>query len=166
MKTKNLALSAVLLGLGTIMHFITPPLLFGIKPDFLLVTAFIAIYIAADLKSTLIISLAAGVIAAITTGFPMGQIPNIIDKLVSGFFVFFIYKSMKFDLSQFKMAFVAFFGTLVSGLVFLAAALSLIDKLDMFVESLPIVLITMPINALIATLIFKALHLTIKRKNY
>lgn len=166
MKTKNLVLSAVLLGLGTLLHFITPPIIMGVKPDFLLVMAFIGIFIARDLKSTLVISLASGFIAALTTSFPMGQLPNILDKFVAGFLVYFIFKALNFELKPMTLAIISAFGTLVSGLIFLSSALFLIGQLNMFMESLPVVLVTIPINALAAALLYKTFNMSLKLKAY
>lgn len=163
MKTKNLVLSSLLLGIGTLLHFITPPIFFGIKPDFLLVMTFICIFVARDLQSTLIISLSAGFIAALTTNFPMGQIPNILDKLVTGFIVYYIYKFQNFNMNPFKIALISAFATLISGLIFLYTGLLIINQMEMFITSLPVVLITMPINAVIATIVYKSMALSMRK---
>lgn len=163
MKTKNLVLSSVLLGIGTLLHFITPPIFFGIKPDFLLVMTFICIFVSKDLRSTLIISLAAGFIAALTTNFPMGQLPNMLDKLITGFIVYYIYKFMNFDMTAFKIALISALATFISGIIFLFTGLLIINQMDMFVTSLPVVLITMPVNAIIASIIYKALLVSMRK---
>ncbi|MDL2311127.1 tryptophan transporter [Peptostreptococcaceae bacterium OttesenSCG-928-C18] len=122
MKTKEMVISAVLLALGTVLHYITPPI-FGVTPDMLLAMMFLAIFINKKFSSTMIISLVAGVLAMLTTKFPGGQIPSILDKLVSGVVVYAIYKYVfKFELNTVKSAVINFFGTLVSGLVFLGFA--------------------------------------------
>ena len=84
MKTKDLALAAILLAIGLVLHSLVPPIFGGVKPDFLLATMVIAILSQPRLRNTLIIGAAAGLLAALTTGFPGGQIPNIIDKMASG----------------------------------------------------------------------------------
>src|SRR5699024_10537086 len=90
MNTKNLTRSAILLAIGTILHYVVPGIVGGMKPDFLLLMMFLAILLDLNLKSAITVSVIAGVIAALTTTFPGGQIPSIIDKVVSGLFVYYI----------------------------------------------------------------------------
>ncbi|WP_099203561.1 tryptophan transporter [Miniphocaeibacter massiliensis] len=122
MKTKEMVMSAVLLALGTVLHYITPPI-FGVTPDMLLAMMFLAIFICKKFSSTIIISLVAGVLAMMTTKFPGGQIPSILDKLAAGIIVYAIYRFIfKFELNTVKSAIINFVGTLLSGFVFLAFA--------------------------------------------
>lgn len=162
MKSRNLVYAAILLSVGTVLHFITPPLLFGIKPDFLLVMTFAGIYISHDFKSTLVIGIAAGIIAALTTNFPMGQIPNILDKIISSLFIHQLFKMMDFNGSTLNMAIVNTLGTLVSGLIFLAAALYLTNQLHMFVKTLPIVFLTIPFNVALGEILYRTMTTTVK----
>lgn len=159
MKTKSLVLSAILLAMGTLLHYITPPLLFGVKPDFLLVMLFISIIITKDFKSTLVVSAGAGIIAAMTTGFPGGQIPSLVDKILSGILVYLIYsKVFKFELSNFKVAVLNIIGTLFSGLVFLAIALPMTGISNQFgLLALTIVLPTALINTALGYIVYKSL---------
>ena len=160
MKTKKLVLSAILLAIGSVLHFITPPVLFGVKPDFLLVMTFVSIYISKDFKLTLVIGLAAGIIAALTTSFPVGQIPSIFDKLISSLVVFAVFSAMKFNVNDLKMALVNLLGTLVSGVVFLLLGLYMMGQLNVFFESMTVVYITMPINAILSVLVYRALTIS------
>ena len=160
MKTNKLTISAILLALGTILHFAIPAVFFGIKPYYLLVMAFYAIYLSADFKLTLAISLAAGIISAMATSFPMGQIPNIIDKIISGIFVYFIFEQLRYRLNSVGMACIIAFGTLLSGVAFLSTALAMINQIDLFYASLPIVFATLVINGLLSTVIFKTFSRT------
>ncbi len=122
MKTRDMVMAAVLLALGTVLHYITPPI-FGVTPDMLLAMMFLAIFITKKFSSTVIISLVAGVLAMMTTKFPGGQIPSIIDKLVAGLVVYAIYRFVfNFELNTVKSAAINFVGTLISGLVFLSFA--------------------------------------------
>lgn len=127
MNLRKLILSSLLLAIGLVLHQIVPPLLFGMKPDILLSMMFIAILLADDYKTTLIIGLAAGLISAATTNFPMGQLPNIIDKLVTCNLVYLIIISTKKILNhQIKTLIVSVVGTIISGTVFLGSALILV----------------------------------------
>ena len=92
MKTKNLTIAAVLLALGSVLHLAVPGILGGMKGDLLLMMMFMAIFFNLNFGSTIAISLVAGIIAAITTTFPGGQIPSIFDKLISGIFVYLVTK--------------------------------------------------------------------------
>ena len=80
MDSKKLAVSSIFLSVGLLLHYVTPALVMGVKPDFLLVMMFLAILFMDNVKEAFVLSLFAGAIAAFTTSFPMGQLPNIIDK--------------------------------------------------------------------------------------
>lgn len=121
MKTKNLVRASILLALGTVLHLIIPGLVNGMKPDFLLVTMFIAILGNKDFKSTAIISLTAGILAAMTTNFPGGQLPSIIDKIVSGFTFLLLDKYIFNKFSNYNLSIIlnTLINTLISGIIFL-----------------------------------------------
>ena len=83
MNLRKIIISSLLLAIGLVLYQVTPPILFGMKPDILLSMMFIAILVNKDYKMALLVGLAAGVLTAATTTFPAGQIPNIIDKLIT-----------------------------------------------------------------------------------
>ncbi len=116
MNTKNLTRSAILLAIGTILHYVVPGIVGGMKQDLDL-----------NLKSAITVSVIAGIIAALTTTFPGGQIPSIIDKVISGLFVYYIANifTKKYNLSTIFIAAISGLGTLISGIVFLAFALKI-----------------------------------------
>lgn len=91
MKTKNLTIAAVLLALGSILHMIVPGIINGMKPDFLLLMMFISILFNLEIRSVFTIGFVAGIIAAMTTTFPFGQIPSILDKLGSSLLVYVMF---------------------------------------------------------------------------
>lgn len=125
MKTKNLMTSAMLLALGAVLHYVVPGIVNGVKPDFLLATAFLAILLAPNLKNTLAVAGASAILAALTTTFPGGQIPSLIDKLVSCIAVYAMIKSLPVDTTVGKGV-LFFFGTVISGFAFLASASALV----------------------------------------
>ncbi len=130
MKAKELVTAAVLLALGTILHMIVPPLFLGIKPDFLLAMMFVAIIINPNIKNTIAVGVVAGILAALTTGMPGGQIPSIFDKLGSAIIVYAIYKAARIDRDSsnslmVKAGVLGFLGTLVSGVIFLTGVMML-----------------------------------------
>jgi len=75
----------------------------------LLSTLFVALLLIRDFRTNLLTGLLAGLIAALTTSFPGGQLPNILDKLVVTLFVIVLVRA-------------AGLGTLLSGAVFLSTA--------------------------------------------
>lgn len=122
MNLKRLVTSSLLLAIGLVLHQVTPPILFGMKPDILLSMMFIAIVLNKDYKMALLVGLAAGILTAATTNFPGGQIPNIIDKLITCNFVYLMIKLTDKLNNQVKMAIISLIGTLISGTVFLGTA--------------------------------------------
>lgn len=127
MNLRKIILSSLLLSIGLVLHQIVPPILFGMKPDFLLSMMFIAIVLCDDYKLTLIVGLAAGILTAATTTFPGGQLPNIIDKFITSNLVYLLFRILKNKInSQLKISIVSFIGTLVSGSIFLGSAYILI----------------------------------------
>lgn len=125
MNLRKIILSSLLLAIGLVLHQLVPPILFGMKPDFLLSMMFIAIFLCDDYKLSLVIGLAAGILTAATTTFPAGQLPNIIDKIITSNLVFLLFRVFKFN-SQLKISIVSFIGTIISGTVFLGAAYILV----------------------------------------
>lgn len=123
MDSKKLTVSSIFLSVGLLLHYVTPALAMGVKPDFLLVMMFLAILFTDNVKEAFVLSLFAGTIAAFTTSFPMGQLPNILDKIVSGIVVYYLFKVM--GKNKVKSNFVFMIGTLISGFVFLVTAIPL-----------------------------------------
>lgn len=126
MKTKEIVFAALMLAVGMVLHAITPPIFGGVKPDFLLASMFIAIVSQPKLANTFLIGTVAGILAAMTTGFPGGQIPNIIDKLISAYFVLFIITLLKNQLKPLIIGALGFVATIVSGIAFLSSALVIV----------------------------------------
>jgi hypothetical protein len=126
MKTNKIIITSLFLAIGLILHQITPGIFFGIKPDFLLVFMILSIILTKDFKITLITGIVAGALCALTTSFPGGQLPNIIDKIITSIIVYVIYKSSNSNASSsIKLTGIYFLGTLISGSIFLSSALVL-----------------------------------------
>jgi cell shape-determining protein MreD len=94
MKTNKIIITSLLLAIGLILHQITPGIFLGVKPDFLLVFMILAIILTKDFKITIITGIVAGILCALTTTFPLGQLPNIIDKIITSIIIFVIYKNL------------------------------------------------------------------------
>lgn len=167
MNLRKIILSSLLLAIGMVLHQIAPPLLFGMKPDILLSMMFIAIVLVDDYKVTLLVGLAAGVLTAATTTFPMGQIPNIIDKLITCNVVYFILKATKKILNhQIQMFVVSLVGTLISGTVFLGSALILVGLpggASFTALFLAVVLPATLVNTIACIFLYNAAYLANKR---
>lgn len=168
MKTKNLTRAAIMLAIGTILHYIVPGFLGGMKPDFLLLMMFMAILMSPDLKSSLAISVLSGLIAAITTSFPGGQLPNLIDKVLAGLFVYFVanrIREKKGSLTTSSVGIISGIGTFLSGSIFLTIALAIMglgEKTALLSMLAAIVLPTSLLTALLSVAIYKI----IKRANF
>lgn len=129
MNTRKMVIAALFLSLGFILHQIIPGLPLGsMKPDPFLAMMFLAILYVDDFRGTMAIGLAAGILTAMTTTFPMGQIPNIIDKAVTApavYLLFHLVRSLKNH--TLMLTIVSVLGTLLSGTVFLSSALVLVS---------------------------------------
>ncbi len=124
MNTRVLVLLSLLVGMGAVLHAVTPPLLFGMKPDLMLTMMFLGILLFPSGKNVLLLGLLTGIISALTTGFPSGQIPNLIDKPITAF-VFFgmLLLIKKYSHSLLSAGTLTAIGTLISGFIFLGSAL-------------------------------------------
>ena len=129
MKTKQLTTNAVLLAVGFLLHYVTPAIGLPMQIDFSLITLVLIINLNKNSFSTCIASgVATGIFSGITTKFPLGFIPNIVDKLVTTIAVYLLIKILdKTTLSsKIKAIAVNAVGTVISGTVFLISALLLV----------------------------------------
>ena len=129
MKTKQLVTNSLLLAVGFLLHYVTPAIGLPMQIDFSLITLILVIILNKSSFSTCIAGgIATGIFSGITSKFPLGLIPNIIDKIVTTLVVYFLIKLLdKTSLqSKIKTAVAYAAGTLVSGITFLASALLLV----------------------------------------
>ena len=88
--TRKLTLNAILLAMGLVLHQVTPPI-FTIKPDTTLIMLFTLMVINRDsYKTCLVAGIIAGIFAGMTSAFPGGQIPNVIDKFITTNIMFLV----------------------------------------------------------------------------
>ena len=126
--TKQLVTNALLLAVGFLLHYVTPAI-GSMQIDFSLITLILVINLSKNHFSTCISSgIVTGIFAGLTTKFPMGLMPNILDKIVTTVFIYLLIKLLdKTALSsKIKAIAVNAVGTLVSGVVFLGSALILV----------------------------------------
>ena len=126
--TKQLVTNALLLAVGFILHYFTPAIGLPMQIDFSLITLILVITLNKNSFSTCLAGgIATGIFSGITTKFPLGFIPNIIDKITTAIVVYLLLKLLdKTALhSKIKAIVVNAVGTLLSGTVFLCSALLL-----------------------------------------
>lgn len=176
-KTKKIILNAILLGIGMILHQVFPALAGGITPDITLVMLFCILIINKDdYKTALIAGILAGIFSAMTTKFPMGQVPNLIDKFITTNLMFFLMKSIyllpivkkleeKGD--QLVIIVLSIVGTLVSGSLFLGSAYFLVGLPAGFgILFATVVIPAVAINSIAGIIIFKIIQVSLKRSSY
>ena len=144
------------MALGLVLHLMVPGVFFGVKPDFLLSMMFISLMIVGDVKEAVLIGVAGGIMSALTTGFPGGQIPNFIEKIITSLVVFYIIKAMDKNFTIPKIILIFALGTMVSGTLFLSIALTMTKQLNLFIPSYPAVLVAMAINAILGIFLYQA----------
>ncbi|MBU3144239.1 tryptophan transporter [Clostridium sp. CF012] len=155
MKTNKIVITSLFLAIGLILHQITPGIFLGIKPDFLLVFMILSIILTKDFKIAFITGIVAGVLCALSTSFPGGQLPNIIDKIITSMIVYVIYKNSNAD-SPLKLTGIYFLGTIISGSIFLGSALLLFGlPAPFFILFVSIVLPTSVLNSLLGFFLHK-----------
>ena len=155
-QTRNLTVSAIFMALGLVLHLMVPGVFFGVKPDFLLSMMFISLMIVDDSKEALLIGVAGGIMSALTTGFPGGQIPNFIEKIITSLVIFYVIKTMGKNFSVPKRLLIFALGTMISGTLFLTIALTMTNQLNLFLPSYPAVLVAMVINAILGIFLYQA----------
>ncbi|MCQ6267031.1 tryptophan transporter [Fictibacillus sp. WQ 8-8] len=165
MKTKSLALTGVLLALGYVLHAIMPPFFLGMRPDMMLTMLFLTIIMFPSLSNVIVAALATGVITAITTTFPGGQIANLVDKPITAlvFLGLFLLVS-RFKLNALTAAILTFAGTIVSGSIFLGTALLVAGLPGTFLSIfLAVVLPTAAVNCVVMFVLYPVAHSIRKR---
>ncbi len=166
MNIKKLVINSLLLAIGAILSQITPPLVLGMKPDFSLALLFIIILLNNDYKTCICTGIVAGLLAALTTTFPGGQLPNIIDKIITTNVMFLFLMPIRNVLNnQTKILIVTAVGTIVSGTVFLTSAFFIVGLPASFrILFLSIVIPACVINTVVGSVLFNAINVALKRK--
>ena len=127
--TKQLTTNSLLLAVGFILHYVTPALGLPMQIDFSLITLVLIINLNKNSFSTCLASgVATGIFSGLTSKFPFGLVPNIIDKILTTIVIYLIIRLLdKTALhSKIKAIVVNAVGTLLSGIVFLASAVLLV----------------------------------------
>lgn len=169
MNTRVLVSLSLLVGIGAVLHAVVPPFFFGMKPDMMLTMMFLGLILFPERKNALLLGVTTGVISALTTGFPGGQIPNIIDKPITAFvFLGLILVFEKYSKSVKAVAALTAVGTIISGAIFLTSALLIVGLpggaafTGLF---LTVVLPTAVINTIFIVVVYPIVQSIMKRTN-
>lgn len=164
---KKAIINSLFIGIGLILHQIAPPLLLGMKPDLSLTMMFIIILINDDYRTTLLSGIVCGILTALTTTFPGGQIPNVIDKIVTAHLIYLMLLPLRNRVNnQIKTILVTSIGTIISGAIFLGSAAILAGLPGSFSALfLGIVLPATLVNTIVAPILYNAINLSIKRSH-
>ena len=156
-KTKQLVTNSLLLAVGFLLHYVTPAIGLPMQIDFSIITLILIITLNKSSFSTCIAGgIATGIFAGITSKFPLGFIPNLIDKITTAIVVYLLIKLLdKTALhSKIKTIVVNAVGTLVSGVVFLASALLLTGlPAPFFVLFITVVIPAIAVNTIVGFLV-------------
>jgi hypothetical protein len=129
------------------------------KPDFLLAMLFVVVLLTNSLSLSLQSGVIAGVIAALTTTFPGGQLPNLVDKFTTALVAFLILRTLGPRLDRRLVAgLVGCLATLYSGFVFIGAAQVLVGLpggASFGALYLTVVIPTAVINTLLVPLLYQ-----------
>lgn len=168
MKLKENIFTTLLLAIGLVVHHITPGILGGMKFDFLLIFMTVSLIINPKLKNTILTGFLAGILSAMTTSFPGGQIPNIIDKMIASLVIYlFIRLFIKLIHSNIIIAFIGAIGTFVSGTVFLISASILVGlPVPMVAMMTGIVIPTTIVNTIGTVFIYNTVNIALKRTGF
>lgn len=175
MKTKKMIINSLLLAIGAILHQITPAIGLPMQPDFALAMLFIIMIINNnDYKISLISAIITGVFTALTTKFPGGQLPNIIDKLITVNLMYIIlltvnktleYININNIIKQNLLVIISFLlGTLISGTTFLLSSQYIVGLPAKFsILFVTIVIPALLINTIGGFILYQAINVSLKR---
>jgi hypothetical protein len=164
MNTKNLVVLSLLAGMGVVLHTVMPAFL-TIKPDMMLAMMFLGIILIPEIKSVMLLSIVTGGLSALTTGFPGGQLPNIIDKPITALVFFGLFLALKhYRNSIISIAVLTAIGTLVSGSVFLGSAYYIVGLPSSFTALFAAgVLPAIALNTIIMVILYPVALSVVKR---
>lgn len=164
MDIKKMTMNAILIAIGAILHQITPTIGLPMQPDLALAMLFIIIILNNDYKTTLISGIIIGIFTSLTTKFPGGQLPNIIDKVVTCNIIYFALLPLRNRFKDItKIAVCLPIGTIISGLVFLLSAQLIVGLPSGFMALVKVVVIPAAImNTVVGIILFKAVNVALK----
>lgn len=167
MNTRTLVVLSLFIAIGAALHFIMPGIYLGMKPDTMLAMMFLGVVLFPGVKNVLVLGIATGVLAGMTSSFPGGQIPNIIDKPITAFIFFALYLLIAKKLTNVvSVAILTAIGTLVSGTLFLTSAYLIVGLPGPFAALFGTVVIpTTVMNTIAMFILYPIVKTILKRTN-
>ena len=163
---KKMTINGILIALGTILHQITPAIGLSMQPDFAIIMLFIIIILNRDYKTIMISSIIIGILTALTTKFPGGQLPNLIDKLVTGNIIYLISKILDNRVKEaIEILIYLVFGTAVSGIIFLYSAMIIVglpSGATFIGLVISVVAPTLILNIILGSVLYKMINRALK----
>ncbi len=160
----------MLVAVGAALYLIIPGINGGMKPDFMLTMMFIGILLFRDVKSVFILTIATGVLSGLFSTFPLGFLPNIVDKLITGFVFYAVIKLFKSISSNLIASTVLVgLGTLLSGFIFLSVAIFILAvdiPFTLLYAILTVVLPTVALNGIAFFLINPIVTKILERSSF
>ncbi|MBB4826556.1 large-conductance mechanosensitive channel [Sporosarcina luteola] len=168
MNTKNLMLMAILVAVGAALYLVIPGYGEGMKPDFMLTMMFIGIFLFPDVRSVFLLGATTGVLSGIFTSFPGGFLPNIIDKFITAFAVYAIVLLLsKISRKLIVSTVIACIGTILSGTIFLTAAIYVIGaEVPFGLLFFTVVLPAVAMNGIVFFIIYPLITNLLKRTSF
>ncbi|WP_374721648.1 tryptophan transporter [Peribacillus tepidiphilus] len=167
MNTKTLVSLSLLVGIGAALHTVVPGIFLGMKPDMMLTMMFLGIILFPEKKSVLLLGIVTGLISALTTTFPGGFVPNIIDKFVTAFLFFVLLTFIKkFHHSIVSVSALTAIGTIISGIVFLGSAYLIVGLPGPFLSLFAaVVLPAAAVNTIAMVVVYPIVNGIMKKSN-
>ncbi|WP_244834919.1 tryptophan transporter [Clostridium sp. BJN0001] len=163
--TRKMVTNAILIAIGALLHLITPLTGLPMQPDLYLAMLFIIMIYNRDYKTTLICGIVVGIFAALTTKTPMGQIPNILDKIVTCNVMYVILNMMRNKVSKnVQVLIIMPIGTILSGTVFITALMQMggVPVAQLSTLFIGVVAPTAVLNFIFGFILYKVIERTIK----
>ncbi|WP_088007805.1 tryptophan transporter [Indiicoccus explosivorum] len=168
MSTKSLVLMALLVSTGAALYVVIPGFNGGMKPDFMLTMMFVGILLFPYAKHVFLLAATTGILSGLFSTFPGGFLPNIVDKLITAFIFLLAVQLLKKYASRLPAVIsLTAAGTLLSGTIFLSAAILLIGAEIPFLPLvLTVVLPAMVLNAIAIGFIYPIIMTLVKRSKF
>ncbi|TXC89711.1 tryptophan transporter [Metabacillus litoralis] len=169
MNTRVLVTLSLFSAIGAVLNMVMPPFYQGMKPDMMLIMMFIGIIFFPSVKNVTLLGIVTGILSALTTTFPGGQIPNILDKFITAFVFYGLFLLVKKFAQKVAVATVlTVIGTIVSGTIFLASALVIVGLPGGAAFSALFIGVVLPatiFNAVSMVVVFPIVQAIFKRSN-
>lgn len=165
MNVRVLIFLSLLVGIGAVLHTAAPPI-FGVKPDMLLSMMFLGIILFPKPKYVALLAIVTGMISALTTAAPGGQIGNMIDKPITAFVFLGLFLLVRNRIPETISAPVlTAIGTMISGSIFLGVLLFVLGVMQGTFIALftAVVLPAAAINTVIMVIVYPIVQGILKR---